>query len=65
MLPQLLILFSGLVVGFNCGVIVYAVCLARSRRRPAPPPRPDIHIVTTGALPHQDAQRIAAHWRLQ
>ncbi len=64
MLPQLLILFAGLVVGFNCGVIVYALCLAKARRRPAPH-TPEVHILTTGALPHQDAQRIAAHWRLQ
>lgn len=69
MLIHLLILFAGIVLGFNLGVIVYALCLARRNRRPAPPPAERcthrLHIVTTAELNHDQAQRVAAHWHLQ
>ena len=66
MIFHLLILLAGILLGFNFGVIVYALCLARAHRQIAPPnPGHQVHIITTAQLGLWDAQRIAAYWRLQ
>jgi xanthosine utilization system XapX-like protein len=70
MLPHLLILAAGIILGFNFGIIIYALLLAARRHSRPSPPVPNVvgmyvHLMGIHNCTFPDAQRIAAALRLQ
>jgi xanthosine utilization system XapX-like protein len=70
MLLHLLILAAGIVLGFNLGIIVYALLLAARRGSQPSPPACNIvrmyaHLIGISNCTFQEGQHIAAALRLQ